>query len=882
MPDAPTLAARRGQSHIGTPTRPPPRSRPHSHHRRRFRPSKATLERGWTHASFHFSLAATFLAIGIVWVITPLAWAYVLWTLVTLHPKLASSRPAPATSSTSPLRILHWCTFAYCVVECVFSVGYRLVAIRCNALRTPHRHGRKYLRALFLRSLENGLDLDADADDSSPDDDDDDHVDRTDKRKGASATVQRASGTDKLEDDWAERARDEEEAQRGSDSDLPATAGTGVKAKKGRRRAAAGAGDGASTPELGTADLPSGAKGGRARGSSASSDYLSARVLPVLRTDDPSPRAPSSSSSSSRMPTRSTSRHLAAAVEPSRSRSSLDSRDEGFGGDMSRLSLRTLDSALGASPRSTTAPVLPLVAPTAGAAPSYPPSSSAPVDVHAAKKQHAHPDGHPHPHTRFLPRLSPTDPRALEFRELLRFWFGGCDFDAIGRLNMADWLAWSMYGCPLEELEDERREWDKAGRPVLTTADGAPDRDSDVDESGDEGSSGDDDVEERVRARRTRTEESVEADRLGLVHHCLVLVQARAAHVFPPGRNPAVKPLRLTLDPVRVTSRPFLLYLVVFLLQKSVMGIAMARGFKKCDDQGTRYLVKIPEGWSPREDAPEDEKPLVFIHGLGMGLAQYTTLVSVLSKSRAVRNRPILVLLQPHISMSIFSPGYLDPVEQEDCAAGLDRVLRKHGFDERAGGCTVLSHSNGSIVHGWLLKQHPNLVARSCFVDPVAFQLYEPWVCYNALYAPAKKPMEHLMRYFVMRELGVSFMLSRTFSWTSNLLWPHEIPSHADAHKTAVFLASDDSILSAERVRVYLRRNGMREVRAPRRVGDEPGGGGLKVFEGLKHGESMIGEGAPFEEVMRWVTWDGRDPTAYEVGASGSSSEAPESTARRA
>lgn len=126
-----------------------------------------------------------------------------------------------------------------------------------------------------------------------------------------------------------------------------------------------------------------------------------------------------------------------------------------------------------------------------------------------------------------------------------------------------------------------------------------------------------------------------------------------------------------------------------------------------------------------------------------------------------------------------------------------------------------------------------------------------------------------------MRELGVAFMLSRTFSWTSNLLWPSEIPSHADAHKTAVFLASDDSILSAERVRLYLRRSGLREVRSPRRVGDEPGGGGLKVFEGLKHGESMIGEGAPFEEVMRWVTWDARDPTAYESGASGSSSEAP-------
>jgi hypothetical protein len=32
--------------------------------------------------------------------------------------------------------------------------------------------------------------------------------------------------------------------------------------------------------------------------------------------------------------------------------------------------------------------------------------------------------------------------------------------------NMADWLAWSMYGQPLHEIEHERKEWDRAGRPA--------------------------------------------------------------------------------------------------------------------------------------------------------------------------------------------------------------------------------------------------------------------------------------------------------------------------------------------------------------------------------------------------------------------------------
>jgi hypothetical protein len=253
------------------------------------------------------------------------------------------------------------------------------------------------------------------------------------------------------------------------------------------------------------------------------------------------------------------------------------------------------------------------------------------------------------------------------------------------------------------------------------------------------------------------------------------------------------------------------------------------------------------------------------------------------------------------------------------------------------------------IVHGWLVKDFPELCARSCFVDSVCFCLWEcvfpllsslllhvtddlrspiflspprPWVCHNFLVRRPRKPIEFLMRYFVSRELGVAFMLSRTFSWTSNLLFPSQIPNVSNPQKSAVFLSSEDSILNAERMRSYLRRNGLKEVKGSERVGEREGGGGLKVFEGLKHGESMIGEGLPFEvrfpsapsflpllpstpsfsckatdnlcssspsspsvvlpninddheqEVLAWVKWDERDPTAYSSGG-GSDTSAP-------
>lgn len=49
------------------------------------------------------------------------------------------------------------------------------------------------------------------------------------------------------------------------------------------------------------------------------------------------------------------------------------------------------------------------------------------------------------------------------------------------------------------------------------------------------------------------------------------------------------------------------------------------------------------------------------------------------------------------------------------------------GQDGRTGygGVSMLSHSNGSVHHAWVLKDAPEMVRRTCFVDPVVFCLWE-------------------------------------------------------------------------------------------------------------------------------------------------------------
>lgn len=109
---------------------------------------------------------------------------------------------------------------------------------------------------------------------------------------------------------------------------------------------------------------------------------------------------------------------------------------------------------------------------------------------------------------------------------------------------MFDWLSWSLYGQPYEELVAERERWEIQGRPEVFI----------------EGAIDDDD--EGIE---------IEGDKLGLVEHCVDLVEARAGKIFPQGRNEKIKVIRLTLDPVRVVSRPFILYAFVWALQKVIV-----------------------------------------------------------------------------------------------------------------------------------------------------------------------------------------------------------------------------------------------------------------------------------------------------------------------
>lgn len=80
----------------------------------------------------------------------------------------------------------------------------------------------------------------------------------------------------------------------------------------------------------------------------------------------------------------------------------------------------------------------------------------------------------------FIPdKLTPDDPRAVDFRGWLINWFiNATTFEDIRLDNMSEWLAWSLYGQSLEDLQKEREEWHTSGKPP-PHLDGEPDVDED-------------------------------------------------------------------------------------------------------------------------------------------------------------------------------------------------------------------------------------------------------------------------------------------------------------------------------------------------------------------------------------------------------------------
>lgn len=190
--------------------------------------------------------------------------------------------------------------------------------------------------------------------------------------------------------------------------------------------------------------------------------------------------------------------------------------------------------------------------------------------------------------------------------------------------------------------------------------------------------------------------------------------------------------------------------------------------------------------------------PILFIHGIGIGLHPYVEFLAEINKHDPLAAQDgqvgvIAIELMP-ISFRITEsmPG------RDEMCRQIDMILERHGFDKVVLG----SHSYGSVISTHLI-QNPTTAAKigpMVFIDPVTFLLHLPDVAYNFTARHPRGANEHQLYYFASTDMMVAHTLARHFFWAQNILWKEDLRGR----DVTVSLGGRDLIVDTQTVGKYL------------------------------------------------------------------------------
>ncbi|KAF8259394.1 Alpha/Beta hydrolase protein [Lactarius quietus] len=375
------------------------------------------------------------------------------------------------------------------------------------------------------------------------------------------------------------------------------------------------------------------------------------------------------------------------------------------------------------------------------------------------------------------PRMSRAERDALFYKcansmtpESITNWFLRAPGQRVLRDNVADWLLWALFSARSTE---DLREWEEELDSYI----------------------------------------SVMGDYVG----------------YPIGRgsNLDMQCLRPTMDPVHTVHRPFIWYMIVCLVDTSV---SISLHFKGFTHHNTRKwfhafpprpllaffsrsssdtVTNIPYWYRPHRSSTK--LPVVFIHGIGIGLYPYVPFLSELAAQDP--DVGIIAIEILPISMHITAP----PLERDVMCAAITRILDAHGLHR----VVVAGHSYGTVIAAHLLHRQQGTaingttpqgtpeetdtptIAALLLVDPIPFLLHHPAVAYNFVYRYPRTANEWQLWYFASRDADIARALARHFFWFENILFREDVMGAGKPH-VAVSIAGRDQIVDARAVWGYL------------------------------------------------------------------------------
>ncbi|KFY16295.1 hypothetical protein V492_01442 [Pseudogymnoascus sp. VKM F-4246] len=318
---------------------------------------------------------------------------------------------------------------------------------------------------------------------------------------------------------------------------------------------------------------------------------------------------------------------------------------------------------------------------------------------------------------------------------------------------------------------------------------------------------------------------------------------------FEPGRGDA-ECLRLTLDPIDMLHRSLVWYMCVgFVDFLTYIGLRRA-GFYFHRTSLSRFFTLFPfrpqtvltTKRSPakyttywhRPHTSTTHLPVLFIHGIGIGLYPYVSFLSEINNSAedipsedGSGGQIGVIALEIHPVSFRLTHAPLAPAV---LCAEIASILNHHGYSR----VVLATHSYGSVIATHLLAHTETapMIADMVLIDPVTILLHLPDVAYNFTRRPPQSASEHQLWYFASMDMGVAHSLARHFFWSENVLWKEDL----EGRDVTVSLAGRDLIVNTQAVGQYL-ADGSEDAdeEGDEEVPEMSEDGDLLVQEGWKH-----------------------------------------------
>lgn len=258
----------------------------------------------------------------------------------------------------------------------------------------------------------------------------------------------------------------------------------------------------------------------------------------------------------------------------------------------------------------------------------------------------------------------------------------------------------------------------------------------------------------------------------------------------------------------------------------------------------TRQISSAPGlSYWYRPHTSKTRLPILFVHGIGIGLYPYVNFLSQINKHdpQAAEDGEIGIIALELMPICFRITGPI--LDSDEICRQINIILDRHGFEK----VVLASHSYGSVVSTHLLKNALTAprIGPILFVDPVTFLLHLPDVAYNFTARKPRYANELQLYYFASTDMMVSQTLARHFFWAQNILWKDEL----NGRRVTVSLSGKDLIVDTETIGKYLNgvdlKSGERRWKDAEWTGNDletlwwPTADHAQVFE-RKEGKTML------------------------------------------